>query len=316
MWQASDVALWQGRDDSLESPVAKRVFQTIKTASLWRPENAAGKVALLGFASDAGVRRNLGRTGAAKAPPVLRQALANLASHTSCFDLMDMGDIVCVADALEAAQSECAQAVQQIHAHQGKTLIIGGGHETAFAHGSGLYEAYPNEHLAIINFDPHLDLRRHSLATSGTPFTQLAHLARQHNRVFDYTCIGASRAANTAALLQDAADLNVNVIWDTEVHWANVASVLHTIDDTLKRADVVYLSVDLDVLPSYQMPSVSAPAALGISLDLLLYLVTPIVISGQLVGADVAEFNPEFDQCSQGARVAARILWHVWQNWR
>ena len=315
MWQASQAELWTGRDDSRESDLAKRVFQTIQLAQDWEPELSRQQIALMGFASDAGVARNLGRTGAAAAPPILRKALANMASQSCAYSLVDMGDIHYADDDLETGQSEFAQAVQAIHQAKGKTLVIGGGHETAFAHGSGLFHAYPNQHIAIINFDPHLDLRRHPTATSGTPFAQLAALAKAQHRVFDYTCIGVSRAANTAQLLQDAEELDVNIVWDTEVNWGNVQYVNTTIARALARADVVYLTIDLDVLPGHQMPAVSAPAAMGIPLDLLMHITGPILRSEKLVGADAAEFSPPFDVNGQGARVAARMLWHMWQNW-
>ena len=102
MWQATDSTLWTGRDDSRESPVAKRVFQTIVQPKHWRPEDSRDRIALLGFASDAGVARNMGRVGAASAPPVLRQALANLASHPTRFELVDAGDIAYAGDQLFA----------------------------------------------------------------------------------------------------------------------------------------------------------------------------------------------------------------------
>lgn len=315
MWQPSDSALWTGRDDSRESDLAKRVFQTIIQQQQWQPSETRQKIALMGFASDTGVERNMGRVGAAEAPPVLRKALANMASHACAYPLIDAGDFSYADGDLEAGQLAFSQAVTSIHQQQGKTLVLGGGHETAFAHGAGLYHAYPDQHIAIINFDPHLDLRRHHQATSGTPFAQLAALTHEQDRVFDYTCIGASRAANTAALLQDAEEQGVNIVWDTDVHWSNVADVLALIAETLGRADVIYLTIDLDVLPSHQMPAVSAPAPLGIPLDLLLYLTAPILRSERLIGADVAEFNPQFDVAGQGARVAARLVWHLWQNW-
>ena len=59
MWTASQTALWSGRDDSRESDKAKRVFQTISVADTWQTELSRNKIALLGFASDAGVARNL-----------------------------------------------------------------------------------------------------------------------------------------------------------------------------------------------------------------------------------------------------------------
>ena len=94
MWQATDSAVWQGRDDSRESPEALRVFQTVQQHSAWPTTLGKGDIALIGFASDTGVQRNQGRIGAAEAQPVLRRALANMAHHPAAFTLHDAGDWV------------------------------------------------------------------------------------------------------------------------------------------------------------------------------------------------------------------------------
>lgn len=315
-WQATDNTVWQGRDDSRESPLAKRVFQTVQQLDSWQPQQAHNAVALLGFASDTGVLRNLGRVGAAKAPPLLRQALANLASQPCHYALVDMGDIGYDDADLESGQSTFANAVTEIQQQNGKTLVFGGGHETAFAHGKGLFDAHPDKKITIINFDPHLDLRKHHEATSGTPFLQLAELAKSQGRAFNYTCIGASRANNTAVLLQEAENLDVTTVWDTDVNWHTAEKIIAQLQQIIAEADLVYLTIDLDVLPSYQMPAVSAPAALGIPLDLLMHLTAPIISSGKVIGADLVEYNPEFEVTGQGARVAARLAWHLWQHWQ
>ncbi len=315
MWHATNPALWSGRDDSQESPLAKRVFQTIHCINEFSPALSNDAIALLGFLSDEGVKRNQGRVGAAEAPPVIRKALANLASYDCRYPLLDYGDISYPDDNLEAGQRAFSDAIQTIHQHGGKTLVFGGGHETAFAHGKGLFDAYPTREISIINFDPHLDLRRHQQATSGTPFAQLAETAKQHNKPFHYTCVGASKANNTAALIADAESLGVNVFWDTEVNWHQVEKLQTKLRELTTTAELIYLTIDLDVLPSTQMPSVSAPAALGIPFELLLHLATPIMQSGKVIGADLAEFNPQYDSNGQGARVAGRLAWELWQNW-
>lgn len=316
MWKATAPDIWQGRDDSGESPEALRVFQTVKQHTAWPDTLGKGGIALIGFASDTGIQRNQGRTGAAQAPPVLLRALANMAHHPAAFTLHDCGCFTFSDGLLEQGQEEVAAAVCRIQRQGGKTLLAGGGHETAFAHGKGLFDAHPNRHISIINFDPHLDLRRAPHATSGTPFAQLAALAQSQGRTFDYTCIGASRAANTAALLNDAAALNTDIVWDTEVHWANAAALAGKLQQKCAAADAVYLTVDLDVLPAAQMPAVSAPAALGIPLDLLLYLIRPILGSGKTIAADAVEYSPPYDSGGLGARSAARLLWQIWQDWR
>ncbi len=80
-WYPASPALWQGRDDSIEAPDARRLFSDRHAQRDLFPENWQQKIALMGFACDEGVKRNAGRPGAAGAPDALRKALANMASH-------------------------------------------------------------------------------------------------------------------------------------------------------------------------------------------------------------------------------------------
>ncbi|MGK3497868.1 formimidoylglutamase, partial [Citrobacter youngae] len=175
-WQPASPALWQGRDDRAESPNALRLFQTITQSPTFSPEMYREQIALLGFACDEGVKRNQGRTGAAGAPDALRKALANLASHDGHHRLVDLGNIVAQAPDLEGAQQALRTAVQRCLQAEMRTFVLGGGHETAFAHGAGVLDAFPQAKVGIVNFDAHLDLRYAEQPTSGTPFRQLAHL--------------------------------------------------------------------------------------------------------------------------------------------
>ncbi len=52
-WYPASPALWQGRDDSIEAPDARRLFQTV-TRSETFPRKLAAKIALMGFACDEG----------------------------------------------------------------------------------------------------------------------------------------------------------------------------------------------------------------------------------------------------------------------
>ncbi|MNT42619.1 Formimidoylglutamase [compost metagenome] len=45
-------------------------------------------------------------------------------------------------------------------------------------------------------------------------------------------------------------------------------------------------------------------------------LVGKIAKSGKLVGADLVEFNPNFDQDSHGAKAAARLAWSITRQLR
>ncbi|VGI56423.1 imidazolonepropionase [Klebsiella pneumoniae] len=213
------------------------------------------------------------------------------------------------AQALREAVADCQRAGK-------RTLVLGGGHETAFGHGAGVLDAFPGEKVGIINLDAHLDLRFADCASSGTPFRQLALECDAQQRGFHYTCIGVSRAANTQALWDEAARRQVAIVEDLEVLTAFETRVLPELERNIAQFDRLYLTIDLDVLPAREMPAVSAPAALGVPLATLLRIVEPLCRSGKLQAVDLVEFNPLFDIDGQGARAAARVAWQIAHWWR
>lgn len=315
-WTPTSAECWQGRDDSAESAQAKRLFQTVTVADDFSPYAHRGKIALLGFACDEGVKRNLGRPGAQQGPVALRKALANMASHEGHDALVDLGDLHAQPDQLEAAQQALREAVLECQRNGMRTLVLGGGHETAFGHGAGVLDAWPKERVAIVNLDAHLDLRQAAQATSGTPFRQLALLCESETRDFNYCCYGASRAANTRALWQEAAARNVTVIEDITLLDPLSTAVQTDLQRIIAEHDKIYLTIDLDVLPGSEMPAVSAPAALGVPLAVILRIVLPLCQSGKLQAVDLVEFNPQFDRDGQGARTAARLAWQIVHCWQ
>lgn len=314
-WHAAPADCWQGRNDLAEAANALRLFQSVIRSPDFAPERYPHHIALLGFASDEGVKRNQGRPGAAQGPISIRRALANLASHRGHDRLVDLGDIGVEGSRLEEAQRSLSQAIERCQRAQMRTLVLGGGHETAFGHGLGVLEAFPDRTVGIINFDAHLDLRRSNSATSGTPFLQLAHRCTQQGRPFRYTCVGASLAANTQALVDEAQRLNVDIIWDTDCGADRLNEVARRLAQAVNDVDIVYLTIDLDVLPAWQMPAVSAPAPLGLPLDALLRLLQPLCQSPKLRAADLVELNPAFDIDSHGAKTAARLAWQIAHWW-
>ena len=303
------LSLWTGRIDP--EPDSLRWHQVI------RPLDAAEApgVALLGFACDEGVRRNQGRPGAAAAPAAIRKALASLAWHRDG-PAFDAGDVVCADGALEAAQARLATQVAGLLAAGHLPVVLGGGHEVAFGSWQGLADHLTARgerppRIGIVNFDAHFDLRDPAhVHSSGTPFAQIAEACAARGWPFRYACLGVSRASNTRALFRRAAALDVLVREDHEITPASVADVGTTLDAFVAGCEHVHLSIDLDVLPAWEAPGVSAPAARGLPLALVEPLVERVRDSGKVRLAELAEVNPEFDIDSRTARAAARLV-HV-----
>jgi len=331
-----DKTIWQGRIDPEAN--SQRWHQKVQPfiengAKAWQNRAEKGTV-LLGFCCDEGVRRNQGRVGAKHAPDAIRKALANLAWHGRK-PLYDAGNIYCDDGDLEAAQKQLADKICAPLYDEHFPIILGGGHEVAFASWSGIYwhlhdtthfkttESAPN--IGIINFDAHFDLRTpeflhtpgeeqnwildipRTKGHSGTPFAQIYHSCYGPIK-FQYAALGINRASNTQALFQRAKELNTWVVEDKDINLNTLPAISEQLSQWMQDKRTIYLSFDIDVLPAYQAPGCSAPAALGVELSLLLPLIEQIKHSGKLILADIAEVNPRFDIDNRTAKVAARIV--------
>lgn len=307
------LASWSGRQDP--EPMSQRWHENVQAIALDKP---AG-VALLGFACDAGVRRNKGRVGAAQGPRAIRKHLANLPWLQES-PLYECGDLICEEDLLEQTQHAFAEQITQLLAAGHFPIGLGGGHEIAFASWSGLanhlkaIDASPK--IGIINFDAHFDLRDPNVqaVSSGTPFAQIAEVCTYNQWSYCYACLGISRMSNTPALFARAKQLNVWYQEDLQMTLRDLPNLEAQLDQFIHQCDHLYLTIDLDVFPAAQAPGVSAPAARGVSLEVIEPLLIQIANSGKLRLMDLAELNPLFDQDDHTARLAARLIHQMTVN--
>lgn len=323
----ADMSRWTGRAEPFETDRARYWYQL---AQPYEQQH----IGLIGFACDQGVRRNQGRVGAKAAPPLIRQAFAALPVISALqqrFEsqlpslLGDVGDIHChdngglAESTLEQAQIKYADKVSHIIEQGGLPIGLGGGHAIAYGSFLGLWQALKKTNgttvsthtaptIGIINFDAHLDIRQSDVATSGTPFRQIAEHLDAHGQPFHYCCIGVSRFSNTAALFDRAEQLGVHIISDEDCHQQTWDSLAEQIDTFISKVDVIYMTIDMDCLPSSVVPGVSAPAAYGIELSFVERAVKRIMASGKVKVADLAEINPTFDVDNRSCKVAARLL--------
>lgn len=289
---------WTGRVDG-DGPEHARWHQVVRP---WAPGAVLdpGTAVLVGFASDEGVRRNLGRAGAAAGPDALRRALAPLSEPGR--PVRDSGDLEVADGDLEGAQERLGRRVRAVRAAGGLPVVLGGGHEVAYGSYLGWAGAAG---WGILNLDAHLDLRPGDRSTSGTPFAQVAAAEAAQGRPFSYAVAGVARASNTRALFQAAARLDAQVLLDED---CGHDRVLDFVASFARGVAQLHLTIDLDVLPGATAPGVSAPAGLGVDLAVVLAAVRCAAASGKLGVLEVAELNPRFDADGRTARAAARLV--------
>ncbi|MGW5124854.1 formimidoylglutamase [Streptomyces sp. NPDC004069] len=272
-----------------------------------RPDSPG--LALIGFRSDEGVRRNGGRPGAADGPAAIRRALASKALGADLV-VHDAGDVNVVDGDLETGHENLAAAVRSLVRAGHLPIVLGGGHETAYGSYRGLASSgvLDGRRLGILNLDAHFDLRQADRATSGTPFRQIADLEQGRGATFTYAVVGISESSNTTALVRTAADLNVAFRTDEESQERHLDDVLDFVARFADQVDVLHLTLDLDVMPASAAPGVSAPAALGVPPTVVIEICRAVAESGKLGLFDVVELNPAYDRDHATAALAARIV--------
>ena len=215
-WRPAAADAWSGRDDG-NDPRARRWHQAIQPWEWQGSDAASGTVVIIGYAVDAGVRRNKGRAGAAEAPTALRRACSNLPCPVQPIALADGGDVIAEGDDVLGAQQELARRVASAQSRGARTLVFGGGHDVAFGHWLGLATrdgSAPRDGVtASVNLDAHLDNRPvpPEGPNSGTSYSQMQEWCVANSRSFAALALGIQRASNTAALFARAQEQGVRL---------------------------------------------------------------------------------------------------------
>lgn len=307
---------WTGRDDGPGADLVRWHHAVTGAADGRGGEAGAGPwhAAFVGFRSDAGVRRNQGRPGAADGPGALRRALAPMALRHP-LHAVDAGDVEVRGDDLESGHRRLGEAVTSLLDRGGRPVVVlGGGHEVAYGSYLGLAGSRAvreGARVGVLNLDAHFDLRDDARPSSGTPFLQMARAEQAHGRRLDYRVLGVSRPANTRRLFDTADRLGVRHLLDTECGVLDRDRVDAFVDGFLADCDLVHLSIDLDVLPAAVAPGVSAPAAYGVPMEIVERVCAAVAASGRLAVCDVAELNPALDVDDRTARAGARLVHRI-----
>jgi agmatinase len=236
--------------------------------------------------------------GPAQAPPLILEAFHSNASNSWSevgVDLSAPGAVTEVGDvdvpSEDRAFEEITTAITHILAQEKVPISLGGDHSITYPILQAIGPKYPN--LTIVHFDAHPDLydvfqgNRHSHAC---PFARI-----MENRL-------------AARLIQ----IGIRTLNAHQREQAQRFGVQQFDMNHLPSPDVfgfdgpVYISFDIDGLDPAFAPGVSHREPGGLSVrDAIRYI---HAISGQIVGADIVEYNPEADLDRITAVVAAKIL--------
>ena len=276
-------------------------------------KNSTSTIGVIGYVCDAGVQRNQGRIGARKGPRFMRNKLGKLPVHFKNKNIIDFGDVICIDDYLEDCQRALSKSISALIKNNIFPIAIGGGHDIAYANFNGVKDALKNStknKIGIINFDAHFDLRAiETLPNSGTPFYQILN----ENKTTTYFAIGIQQQSNSKELFEIAKKNDVSYVLNFDCE--TFSKVLkNKLTAFVKKADYLYITIDLDGFSSAFAPGVSAPSPLGFNPNFVYQVLKFLFKSKKVISCDIAELNPDYDIDDSTAKLGARLLDYIVQN--
>ena len=171
--------------------------------------------------------------------------------------------------------------------------MIGGEHLVTLGTVRAVVKKYPDLH--IIHFDAHADLRDDYLGE------KLSHATVMH-RVWDI--VGDNKIFQFGIRSGDRAEIywGRDHVYTNQFTFAGLEDVIGKL-----KGKPIYLSIDLDVLDPSVFPGTGTPEAGGVTFKELLGAILK-VSKLNIVGMDVNELSPIYDQSGSSTALACKVL--------
>ncbi len=241
------------------------------------------------------------RPGTRFGPGAIRRESYGLETYSPYLDLdledmsvMDSGDIeLCIGNA-ERALKQIEERTDEILAAGKRPFMLGGEHLVTLGAVRSIVNRYPDVH--IIHFDAHADLREDYLGV------RLSH-ACVLRRCWELT--GDGRIHQFGIRSGDREEFK----WGKE-HVETRLFDFEGLTEKLRslKGEPVYFTLDLDVLDPSVFPGTGTPEPGGVSFDELRRAAVLVCRNARIVGCDVNELCPHYDQSGVSTAVACKIV--------
>ncbi|MEK5038396.1 agmatinase [Sporosarcina sp. FSL K6-3457] len=201
---------------------------------------------------------------------------------------------------LELSFGNTAKALAQIEEFAAKVLednklpcMIGGEHLVTLGAIRAVAEKYPDLH--VIQFDAHADLRDDYLGET------LSHATVIH-RVWDL--LGDDKIFQFGIRSGDRSEFQwgQDHVYTNKFNFNGLEQVIEQL-----QGKPVYLTIDLDVLDPSVFPGTGTPEAGGVTFIELLQAMLQVT-ELNIVGCDINELSPIYDQSGVSTAVACKVL--------
>lgn len=296
----------------------KAVFQdceVTKAHEMIKPWNGE-KVKGFGILGAPLSKPSISHSGAAAAPGSIRSAFSSYTTYAiedgldlKGVHLHDFGDVnMHVTDLIES-QQRIEDTFGQLFKSQPEMLpiIFGGDHSISSPSIKAFSEVKGT--VGVIQFDAHHDLRNleDGGPSNGTPFRNLIESGILKGE--DLVQVGIRNFSNSYEYHSYGHDRGVTIYTMKEVRERNIKEILQeSVDQLRKKVDVIYVSVDMDVLDQAYAPGCPAIGPGGMDSGTLLEAIEFLGRQQGVSGMDIVEIDPTIDFRNMTSRVAAHVV--------
>lgn len=241
------------------------------------------------------------RPGTRFAPAAIRNESFGIETYSPYQDkdmldycYFDSGDLELTFGDTESVLNDIQERTQTI-LNDGKIpFMIGGEHLVTLGSVRAVSEKY--EDFYILHFDAHADLRDDYLGQrlSHACVIRRCHEIVDDGHIFQFGIRSGDREEFRFALEH------------TFMNKFNLNGLKEVVEQL--KGKNVYLTVDLDVLDPSVFPGTGTPEAGGVSFDELRRALTLVCSELNIIGCDVNELSPQYDQSGVSTAVACKII--------
>ncbi|MCD6323062.1 MAG: agmatinase [Clostridiales bacterium] len=239
------------------------------------------------------------RPGTRFGPSAIRQEIDGIETYSPYLDrdlsdykICDLGDMPMNFGGTEKVLEKVRHEIRSILGDEKKTVVIGGEHLISLPLIEAYIEKHPNLH--VIQFDAHADLRNEFVNEKLSHATVMRRIFEKLNgELWQFGIRSGTRDEFAFA------DKNTNI---------NLFNLNGIKEATYKIGSApVYITLDIDVLDPSIMPGTGTPEAGGISFVELMEGIKALC-GLNIVGADIMELSPHYDQSGVSTSVACKTL--------
>lgn len=292
--------LWNGKIDSFEEDDLK-LWQVVKDISEVQEK---GGVCFVGYDTEDGILRDEGVAGAAEGADAIRKGLSELPSIKN-LRIYDYGNLE--KKTLEEAQEEYSEKIADIYSKGLFPIGLGGGHDIVYGAYKGIRKAFPDKKIGIISFDAHLDIKSYDeRMTSETSFKKIL----DEDKNVEYAITGFQRLENSRSLIKNADEKGVLVLEEEYPEEFTISSL----KSFVKKMDIVYVTICMDVFDRAAAPGVSFPTVLGMDSKKGKRILRALMETKKVVCLDFAEINPRYDVANRTSRLAGYMIYETMEK--